>query len=85
MADYSTETHVRVYNDEFGYYYTVRPDRDGLDGVELFYNEGDGKSADSPAITMDKEAAFAVGIALIEAAGFVFFPIEKDDDATPET
>ena len=62
---YSVERRIRIYNDDHGYYWEVRPDPDGL-GLEIVYNEGGGK--DVPATTIPPEVAEGIAHALIEVA-----------------
>jgi len=39
MANYSIENHTRIYNDDTGEFYTVRPDADGLDMVQIDWTD----------------------------------------------
>lgn len=43
MSDYTVEKILRVYNNSDGWYYEIRPDTDGCDGVEIRYSDGDDK------------------------------------------
>ena len=61
---FTLESHYRIYNDDCGYYFTVRPDSDGLDMIEIAYHESDEKVSVSdvrlPPMTKD-EALLLIG------------------------
>lgn len=66
MARYSTELHLRIYNDDDGYFYTVKQDGDSLGMVEISYTESDGK--ERAGVTMHPEAARQVAAAILKVA-----------------
>lgn len=71
MADTLTvEHHIRIYNDQEGYYVTVRPDRDGLNLCEIAYNDGDQAVKDERSIMIPWNMAklMAEGILGIQPA-----------------
>lgn len=41
---YSVETFMRIYEDDHGWFYEIRPDADGLGCVEVRYSDGVGNS-----------------------------------------
>lgn len=63
MSRFSTELQLRVYDDDHGYYYTVKQDGDALGMVEMSYTESDGK--EKSLITMEPDAARQVAAAIL--------------------
>jgi len=65
----TTEIIRRVWDDEDGVYFEIRPDQDGLGVIELHTpDEKSQKYYGNVRFSMDKETARQVGAALIEAA-----------------
>lgn len=52
MGTMTVEHHTRIYDDERGWYVTVRPDRDGGGACEIAWNDGDQQVKDERCITM---------------------------------
>lgn len=67
MPRYTTETSVRIYNDESGDYIYVGPDSDGLDLVSIYWS--DGKTGELP-VTMEKERAVLLAKAILNLYGW---------------
>lgn len=62
----STEAFFRVYDDDNGAYYEIRPDADGIECVELRYSH-DGSKSESITI-MSGAFARAVAAAMVRVA-----------------
>lgn len=41
---YSVETFMRIYEDDHGWFYEIRPDADGLGCVEVRYSDGEAET-----------------------------------------
>ena len=65
----TTEQRLRVYDDDHGYYWEVRPDADGL-GIEVVYNEGGKGDEDQPLSTIPIVAAELIADAIKRVASF---------------
>lgn len=66
----TVEPSFRVYNDEDGDYYEVRPDADGLGCVEVVYNAGGPNDKDQAPGPMSPEMAVAVSDCIVKIAKF---------------
>jgi len=56
--NYTLETEYHVWNDKFGNHFTIRPDRDGLDLIEILSYDEEGK--EEVRISFPKEAAVLI-------------------------
>jgi hypothetical protein len=66
MANYSTETFVKVFDDDNGFHILIGPDRDGLECCEIRYVDAADKN--QPSIVMDWPMAVMVAQAVLALA-----------------
>lgn len=60
---YSVEYRVRIYDDDHGFYWEVRPDADSL-GFEIVYNEGGKGDKDQSPHSIPTDAAVLIADAI---------------------
>ena len=66
MADTMTvEHHIKVYDDKYGWFVTVRPDRDGSGSCEIAWNDGGQATKDEHPVTMPWPMARLVAKAIL--------------------
>jgi hypothetical protein len=65
---YSTETFMRVYDNDHGYFYEIRPDADGFDCVAIFYSDGGKGDKVEQQTAMPPEMARHVARAMLAVA-----------------
>ncbi len=66
---YSSETIIKVFDDDSGEHVYIGPDGDGLDCVELRAVDSDGKNYPGARITMSPAQAILVADAIIKLYG----------------
>lgn len=65
MTTHTVEHHMRIYDDQHGWFVTVRPDRDTGDSCEIAWNDGDALPQDERTITIPWTMARLVAEAII--------------------
>jgi hypothetical protein len=75
-SDYTTETIMRVYHNHDGWFYEVRPDTDGCDGIEIRYSDGDDKS--KSIAMMPRGAARELAAAILRVADDIDAYVAKE-------
>lgn len=69
QGKYEMETHKSIYNNETGERIVVRPDRDGLDLVEVILYDDQDKEFN--AVTFTKDQSILIAKALTEIANSI--------------